>query len=34
MQTSLKEKMLAAYRAGAKTVIIPFENKKDLEDIQ
>lgn len=29
----LKEKMLAAYRAGAKTVIIPFENKKDLEDI-
>ncbi|MBQ2941130.1 MAG: endopeptidase La [Clostridia bacterium] len=29
----LKEKMLAAYRAGAKTVIIPFENKKDLEEI-
>ncbi len=29
----LKEKMLAAYRAGAKTVIIPYENKKDLEEI-
>ncbi len=29
----LKEKMLAAYRAGAKTVIIPRENKKDLEEI-
>lgn len=26
----LKEKMLAAYRAGAKTVIIPDKNKKDL----
>ncbi len=29
----LKEKMLAAYRAGAKKVIIPFDNKKNLEDI-
>lgn len=29
----LKEKMLAAYRAGAKKVIIPYENKKNLEDI-
>lgn len=29
----LKEKMLAAYRAGAKTVIIPHENKKDLAEI-
>lgn len=29
----LKEKSLAAYRAGIKTVIIPEENKKDLEDI-
>jgi len=29
----LKEKSLAAYRAGIKTIIIPFENKKDIEDI-
>jgi len=29
----LKEKMLAAHRAGIKTIIIPQENKKDLEDI-
>ena len=29
----LKEKMLAAIRAGITTVIIPEENKKDLEDI-
>ena len=29
----LKEKMLAAYRAGAKTVIIPDKNKKDLVKI-
>jgi len=29
----LKEKMLAAIRAGITTVIIPVENKKDLEDI-
>lgn len=29
----LKEKLLAAYRAGAKTVVIPYENKKDLEKI-
>ena len=29
----LKEKLLAALRAGAKTVIIPKENEKDLEDI-
>lgn len=29
----LKEKMLAAYRAGAKTVIIPNENIKDLAEI-
>jgi ATP-dependent Lon protease len=29
----LKEKALAAYRIGIKDVIIPDENKKDLEDI-
>jgi ATP-dependent Lon protease len=29
----LKEKMLAAYRAGLKTVIIPKRNKKDLVEI-
>jgi len=29
----LKEKALAAYRAGAKEIIIPMENKKDQEDI-
>ena len=29
----LKEKTMAAYLAGAKQVIIPYENKKDLEDI-
>jgi len=29
----LKEKVLAAKRAGIKTVIIPFENERDLEEI-
>ncbi|MDD5168001.1 MAG: endopeptidase La [Syntrophales bacterium] len=29
----LKEKVLAAHRAGIKTIIIPKWNKKDLEDI-
>ena len=29
----LKEKALAAYRAGIKTVIIPEENKADIDDI-
>jgi ATP-dependent Lon protease len=29
----LKEKILAAHRAGIKTIILPLENKKDLEDI-
>jgi len=29
----LKEKTLAAHRAGIDTIIIPFENKKDIEEI-
>ncbi len=29
----LKEKLLAALRSGIKTVIIPFENKKDLVEL-
>ncbi len=29
----LKEKALAAYRAGCKTIIIPADNEKDLPDI-
>jgi ATP-dependent Lon protease len=29
----LKEKILAAHRAGAETVIIPAENEKDLADV-
>ncbi|OGN16689.1 MAG: endopeptidase La [Candidatus Yanofskybacteria bacterium RIFCSPHIGHO2_02_FULL_50_12] len=29
----LKEKVLAAHRAGIKIVVIPEENKKDMEDI-
>ena len=29
----LKEKVLAAHRAGIRTVILPFENEKDLEDL-
>lgn len=29
----LKEKLLAAHRGGVKTVIIPFDNEKDLADI-
>ncbi len=29
----LKEKSLAAHRAGINTIILPAENKKDLEDI-
>jgi ATP-dependent Lon protease len=29
----LKEKILAAHRAGLKIAIIPLENRKDMEDI-
>ena len=29
----IKEKILAAHRAGLKTIIMPAENEKDLEDI-
>jgi ATP-dependent Lon protease len=29
----LKEKVLAAHRAGVNTVLIPLENKKDIEEI-
>ncbi|HZZ99240.1 MAG TPA: endopeptidase La [Candidatus Paceibacterota bacterium] len=29
----LKEKVLAAHRAGIKTVVLPHENKKDLDEI-
>jgi len=29
----VKEKLLAAYRAGIKTILLPRENQKDLEDV-
>ncbi len=29
----VKEKLLAAYRAGIKTILLPRENEKDLEDV-
>lgn len=30
----LREKTLAAYRAGIKTIVIPQENKKDIDDLE
>lgn len=30
----LREKTMAAYKAGIKTVIVPFENKGDLDEIE
>ncbi|MBO5930591.1 MAG: hypothetical protein J6Q27_04790, partial [Clostridia bacterium] len=30
----LREKTLAAYQAGIKTVIIPWENQKDIEELE
>ncbi|NTV88797.1 MAG: hypothetical protein HGA22_00300, partial [Clostridiales bacterium] len=29
----LKEKVLAAHRAGVDTIIVPIDNKKDIDDI-
>ena len=29
----VKEKLLAAYRAGIKTILLPKENEKDLEEV-
>src|SRR5205085_2131975 len=29
----IKEKILAAHRAGIRTVVLPDENRKDLEDV-
>ncbi len=29
----IKEKMLAAHRAGIKEVLVPIRNEKDLEDV-
>ncbi len=29
----VKEKLLAAYRAGIRRIILPTENRKDLEEI-
>ena len=33
MLRGLKEKLLAAHRAGIKKVLIPIENKKDLIEV-
>ena len=30
----LREKTLAAFQAGIKTVVIPFENKKDIDELE
>ena len=30
----LREKTLAAYQAGIKTVVIPYENKKDIDELE
>jgi ATP-dependent Lon protease len=30
---AIKEKLLAAHRAGARTVIIPKDNERDLEEL-
>lgn len=29
----IKEKLLAAHRAGSKIILIPFRNERDLEDV-
>ena len=29
----IKEKVLAAHRAGLKTVLIPYRNERDLDDV-
>jgi ATP-dependent Lon protease len=29
----IKEKVMAAHRAGVKTVVLPRQNEKDLEDV-
>ena len=29
----LREKTMAAYKAGMKTVIVPFKNKSDMEEV-
>ena len=29
----IKEKMIAAHRAGLKTIILPYRNQPDLEDL-
>ncbi len=33
MAAAISEKLLAAHRGGIKTVLIPYENKRDLEEI-